>query len=167
MTWSRWLWQTSKRLLFATPIALTITDTVGCLCVVEGRSMQPTFNPQGCQLVDRVLLDKLSARTYNFTRGDVVVLRSPEDPKLRLIKRLIALPGDWVTAPGTYEILQVPKGHCWVEGDNSALSFDSKAFGAVPLALLEGRVTYVLWPPTRIHSVDRQMPLGRVLSQRT
>jgi len=92
---------------------------------------------------------------------------SPEDPKLRLIKRLIALPGDWVTAPGTYEILQVPKGHCWVEGDNSALSFDSKAFGAVPLALLEGRVTYVLWPPTRIHSVDRQMPLGRVLSQRT
>jgi signal peptidase I len=27
-------------------------------------------------------------------RGDIVVIRSPEDPGLELVKRLIALPGD-------------------------------------------------------------------------
>jgi hypothetical protein len=27
--------------------------------------------------------------------------------------------------------LQVPKGHCWVEGDNAEVSFDSKSFGPV------------------------------------
>ena len=33
--------------------------------------------------------------------------RSPLEPKMWLVKRLIALQGDWVTVPGTYEILQV------------------------------------------------------------
>jgi len=38
--------------------------------------MQPTFNPEGQLLSDRVILDKLSARYCTFQRGDVIVLRS-------------------------------------------------------------------------------------------
>ncbi|GBG72033.1 hypothetical protein CBR_g10968 [Chara braunii] len=92
---------------------------------------------------------------------------SPEEPKVCLVKRLIALQGDWVSVPGTYDITQVPKGHCWVEGDNPMVSSDSKAFGPVPLALLEGRVTHVIWPPTRAGRVESRVPEGRVLLRRT
>jgi hypothetical protein len=31
--------------------------------------------------------------------------------------------------------LQVPKGHCWVEGDNAEVSFDSKSFGPVSVTI--------------------------------
>ncbi|KAL9259380.1 Mitochondrial ATP-independent inner membrane protease subunit 1b-like protein [Drosera capensis] len=34
----------------------------------------------------------------------------------------------------------VPKGHVWVQGDNVYESRDSCTFGAVPYALLQGRV---------------------------
>lgn len=32
-------------------------------------------------------------------------------------------------------VVKVPEGHCWVEGDNSASSFDSRSFGPVCLPL--------------------------------
>lgn len=37
------------------------------------------------------------------------------------------------------EMIQVPEGHVWVEGDNLAWSRDSRVFGAVPMALIRGR----------------------------
>jgi inner membrane protease subunit 2 len=61
--------------------------------------------------------------------------------------------------------VQVPKGHCWVEGDNAEVSLDSKSFGPIPLALLKGRVTNVIWPPSRFGRVESHLPEGRVLSQ--
>lgn len=47
------------------------------------------------------------------------------------MKRLIALPGEWMQLPGSSEVVKIPEGHCWVEGDNSAHSWDSRAFGPV------------------------------------
>lgn len=35
--------------------------------------------------------------------------------------------------------LQVPKGHVWLEGDNPLNSTDSRQYGPVPWALLQGR----------------------------
>ncbi|RRT79895.1 hypothetical protein B296_00004675 [Ensete ventricosum] len=55
--------------------------------------------------------------------------RSPTDHKKTFVKRLIALPGDWVQVPESSEILKIPEGHCWVEGDNAACSLDSRSFG--------------------------------------
>jgi inner membrane protease subunit 2 len=108
----------------------------GSVATMHGGSMEPTLHsggnePFGYLKADLLYLDKMSLRNYTFSRGDVVVFRSPLEPKMWLVKRLIALPSDWVTVPGTYEILQVPKGHCWVEGDNAEVSFDSKSFGPV------------------------------------
>ena len=37
------------------------------------------------------------------------------------------------------EMIQVPEGHIWVEGDNLAWSRDSRFYGAVPMALVKGR----------------------------
>lgn len=33
----------------------------------------------------------------------------------------------------------------------------------VPLALIEARVTHILWPPSRIQRVQSVMPVGRLL----
>ena len=40
------------------------------------------------------------------------------------------------------EMIQVPEGHVWVEGDNLSWSRDSRFFGPVPLALVRGRSSW-------------------------
>lgn len=52
------------------------------------------------------------------------------------MKRIIALPGDWVGTRQTYDVVKVPEGHCWVEGDNPECSMDSRSFGPVRYHLL-------------------------------
>lgn len=37
------------------------------------------------------------------------------------------------------EMIQVPEGHVWVEGDNLGWSRDSRVYGPVPMALIRGR----------------------------
>ncbi|KAJ0610820.1 putative signal peptidase I [Helianthus annuus] len=57
---------------------------------------------------------------------------------------------------------RVPEGHCWVEGDNSAFSSDSRTYGPIPLGLIRGRVTHVIWPPQRMKKVDRRIAQDRL-----
>ncbi|GAQ83286.1 mitochondrial inner membrane protease subunit 2 [Klebsormidium nitens] len=120
--------------------------------------MQPTLNPPDRTFEDRILLDKLSVWGYKYRRGDVVVLRAPDRPNEFLVKRLIGLQGDWVSNPETQDMTRIPDGKCWVEGDNAAASSDSREYGAVPLALLEGRVSHILWPPQRIGRMQSRPP---------
>lgn len=40
------------------------------------------------------------------------------------------------------EMIQVPEGHVWLEGDNLAWSRDSRVYGAVPMALIKGRSSW-------------------------
>jgi len=70
--------------------------------LVQGWSMHPTLAPD-----ERVLFDRLAYRFGEPQRGDVVLAAHPHTPKLRVIKRIAALPGDSVrlTAWG-----------CWVNG---------------------------------------------------
>ncbi|XP_022632228.1 mitochondrial inner membrane protease subunit 2-like [Vigna radiata var. radiata] len=95
---------------------------------------------------------------YKFSNGDVVVFRSPTNHKETDIKRIAALPGEWYGTHHNNDVIKIPLGHCWVEGDNSASSIDSKSFGPIPLALIRGRVTHVVWPPQRIGSVKSTPP---------
>ena len=39
-------------------------------------------------------------------------------------------------------MMQVPRGHVWLEGDNIENSHDSRMFGPVPKALIKSRVFY-------------------------
>ncbi|KAL3131778.1 hypothetical protein ABBQ38_007495 [Trebouxia sp. C0009 RCD-2024] len=149
-----------------TPVVVTVNDLVGGPATVHGRSMQPTLNPLGSTSIDLVLVDKLSIRLFKYSRGDVVLLRSPVCPDAVLIKRLVALEGDWLTLPDCVDIAKIPQGHCWVEGDNPELSEDSRnKYGPVPLALIEGRVTHVLWPPSRLSRIPPVNPHRRLLMQ--
>ena len=56
------------------------------------------------------------------------------------------------TAVGLPEMVVVPPGHVWVEGEHpegSRWSVDSNTYGPVPLGLLVGRVEAVVWPWAR------------------
>ena len=44
----------------------------------------------------------------------------------------------------------MPEGHCWLLGDNLEESRDSRTYGPVPLALIRGKVTTKIWPPSSL-----------------
>lgn len=43
-------------------------------------------------------------------------------------------------------VVVVPRGHVWVEGDNAANSLDSRQYGPIPLGLIRSRAVLRLWP---------------------
>lgn len=127
--------------------------------VVTGGSMAPT-------LVDgeRVLVLRRPGR---IARGDVLVFRNPHDPAELLVKRVLALPAETITAaggqvwvgdlllaepyarPGTavgdLAPARVPGDHYFVVGDDRANSMDSRRFGPIPRELVVGKVLCSLW----------------------
>jgi len=90
-----------------------------------------------------------------YERGDVVAFRSPQEYGKLLVKRLIALPGDKVKTLPPYPDTEIviPEGHGWLEGDDPFNSEDSNHFGPVPLALIDSKLAYVLWPLGRVGAI--------------
>lgn len=88
--------------------------------------------------------------------GDLVAVSAPDAPRqappeLLTVRRL---PGQ--LAPQQHRPFElVGAGRVWVEG-RAAEGRDSRQWGAVPLALLRGRASHVVWPPARWQSVPRQ-----------
>ncbi|XP_072975692.1 uncharacterized protein [Typha angustifolia] len=165
-TWNS-LWQTSKTFISTYLIGTTITDRYLTIVPVRGSSMDPTFAASSTTFPeslrgDLALAERLCLEKYKFSHGDVIIFKSPYDHKRIFVKRLIALPGDWIQVPESSEILKIPEGHCWVEGDNANSSWDSRSFGPIPLGLVQGRVTHVIWPPQRISRIERKIAEGRV-----
>ncbi|KJE97564.1 inner membrane protease subunit 2 [Capsaspora owczarzaki ATCC 30864] len=149
------------RSLVILPLAITLTDSVASVAGVQGRSMQPTLNPDIA--VDHILLDKWSVRDHRHRRGEVVVLWSPDEPTVAVIKRIIALEGDVVkTLSYKDPFVKIPRGHCWVEGDNHIHSRDSNTFGPIPVALIDARATHVIWPPARIQKIETVVSPDRI-----
>jgi len=135
-----------------------------CVCwvhMVNGESMTPILNPQapwynrwGPQDI------VLGFKCVQPRKGDIVVARDPYLNR-RIVKRIVALEDEDVvqvlrTGSGHEELLvsRVPRGHCWIEGDNHRESVDSRNFGAIPLGLVESVVSMVLWPFWRIKVLD-------------
>ncbi|KAJ2895869.1 LexA/Signal peptidase [Zalerion maritima] len=48
--------------------------------------------------------------------------------------------------PGEKKMIQVPKGHVWLAGDNQTASRDSRTYGPVPMALIKGKVIAQWYP---------------------
>jgi len=130
-------------------------------------SMAPYLNPG-----DRVLVTPLGYRLHSVRRGDVIVFKTPAKARAlggnRLIKRVIALPGETVEsrdgklyvngkqlaekylppATVTENVAKqtIPKGRYWVMGDNRGNSADSRFFGTIPRGSIVGRAFFHLWP---------------------
>ncbi|KAK6125968.1 hypothetical protein DH2020_040276 [Rehmannia glutinosa] len=180
MATPNFLWSLAKKYFTAGLIGLTISDRYASFMAVRGSSMSPTLNPYNENstafvLDDYVLVEKLCLQRYKFSRGDVVVFRSSSPPGLDVasllkelsspsnykeknVKRIAAMPGDWIHLP-SLDTVRVPEGHCWVVGDNAACSMDSRSFGPIPLGLICGRVTHVVWPPQRIGGVNSKISM--------
>ncbi|RZC77220.1 hypothetical protein C5167_001385 [Papaver somniferum] len=100
---------------------LHVTNTYICSpALVYGPSMLPTFSLTG----GLVLGEKISPRLGKVNNGDIVLVRSPENPKKTINKCILGMEGDSVTYlidPQNSEKCQtitVPKGHIWIQGDN-------------------------------------------------
>lgn len=106
----------------------------------HGESMLPTLNYTG----DYVHVNKYYRRGRNVQIGDLIVATKPTDPGQRVCKRITGMPGDVICvdpSSGDYDrYITVPKGHCWVTGDNLTQSLDSRSYGVLPLGLIKGRI---------------------------
>ncbi|KAL4576735.1 hypothetical protein LXL04_012834 [Taraxacum kok-saghyz] len=157
------LWNVCKSSFTFGLIGLTISDRFASIVPVRGLSMSPTLNPHestslGLFTDDHVLVEKRCLTNYKFSHGDVVVFCSPSSYKEKHIKRITAMAGDWISVPYSYDAVKIPEGHCWVEGDNPTNSLDSRSFGPIPVGLIRGRVTHIMWPPQRVGKVDTRFP---------
>ncbi|KAH9998428.1 peptidase S24/S26A/S26B/S26C [Russula vinacea] len=137
---------------------MTVFTQVGCtIRAVTGNSMQPTLNPDLSRPRDVALFNRWSVVIKRrYERGDIVAFRSPQEYGKLLVKRLIALPGDKVKTLPPYPDTEVviPAGHGWLEGDAPFNSEDSNHFGPVPLALIDSKLSCVLWPLDRVRAID-------------
>jgi signal peptidase I len=144
---------------------------------VEMTSMDPTFKPNDC-----IMVDKLTYRFRGPHRGEVVILWPPKDrvsTKNPYIKRVIGLPGETVKIEGGQvyimkkgsdeflllsEVLPsvsvtpecrndgtwvIEKGQYFVLGDNRDESSDSSVWGTVPRKNFIGKTWLRYWPMSR------------------
>ena len=123
---------------------------------VHDESLTPALRPG-----DRILADPRWGP--GLDRGALVVLRDPEVPARRLVKRVVALPGETVTWDRNGYRLIGPRNadaasggrvaelraEVFVVGDRRELSRDSRAFGPVPLDSILGVVWYRTGPAGR------------------
>lgn len=140
---------------------------IGSISATSGISMLPTI-PHNFGAQPWIMTSKLHRRGRNIRVGDVVIYAHPMIPGAQGAKRVVGMPGDFVSVltPGKRdedmddesivggevreEMIQVPEGHCWLAGDNLEWSRDSRVFGPVPLGLVRGKVLAIIWPWSRM-----------------
>jgi inner membrane protease subunit 1 len=138
---------------------------IGGVNGTDGISMVPTI-PHSYRGHPYILYSSLNRRGRNIRVGDVITYTHPLFPKQQGCKRVIGMPGDFVSVvtPGRTnddseaedvdgkwasvkeQMVRVPEGHCWVAGDNLEWSRDSRLYGPLPLGLVKSKVLAVILP---------------------
>ncbi|MBQ5514076.1 MAG: signal peptidase I [Oscillospiraceae bacterium] len=138
---------------------ILFSSVIGLVCT-RGRSMEPTLSDGAWAIILRIC--------YTPKRGDIIVLKQPEDEKI-IIKRVIAVGGDevFVNPQGdvyvnserieepylinhepvykyTLEPVEVSDGCVWVLGDNRNNSTDSRVIGEIPISNILGKVIFTI-----------------------
>ncbi len=147
-------------------IAVFITLFLAQATQVYGQSMEPNLHAG-----QRLIVEKISYHFHPPRRGDIVVLRLPEQKGTFLIKRVVGLPGEtieirdqrvfingqpldepYLSRPIRYSMppRHIPEDSIFVLGDNRDFSNDSHSFGPVPLSNVVGRAWIRYWPPDQI-----------------
>ena len=117
-------------------------------------------------LQDWVWVNCWRGARLDISRGDLLIYISPKDPDELLIKRVIALENDlvrtdgrWAEETGNDDLVRIPRGHAWLQGDNLSNTVDSNKYGPVSLGLTIGVATHIVWPPGRISKLDNKAGL--------
>ena len=162
-----------KFTLMALAIVIPLRTFVAEPFIVSGASMDPTFETGQYLVVDQL--------SYDFNtpqRGDVVIFKYPNDPKLYFIKRIIGLPGETLSMDtGKVTIINkdspaglllpepyITKDHqtsdtfsiklgpteYFVMGDNRPQSSDSRSWGPLESKFIIGRPILRLIPFSQI-----------------
>lgn len=140
---------------------------------VEMVSMLDTLEPG-----DHMLIDKLTPRFDDYSRGDIVVFHPPADydEGTPYIKRVIGEPGDTIAIKDgavyvngvrldepyvhypieadAWDQITVPAGELIVMGDHRDASSDSRAFGPIPISDVIGRAVLRFWPLDKLGIVQ-------------
>jgi signal peptidase I len=128
-------------------------------------SMEPTL-----LIGDHIIVNKHIYKTSMPKRGDVVVFKYPENPKVEYLKRLIGEPGDTIEIAGRtvfingkplkenyvqyidsgsidahFGPVHIPSGNYFVLGDNRDNSADSRYWGFLPRENLTGKPLFIYW----------------------
>jgi len=170
-----WIKSFGSTLVFA----WVFTHGVAQATIVPSESMSPTILVGDHFFLDKVafpanypkVLQKyLPPRVIH--RGDIVALWSPENPNIRLVKRVIGLPGEtlelrhrvlfindrkvdesYVIHIDPQEVgrrdnfgpIRIPPDHFFLMGDNRDNSNDSRFWGLAPRENFIGKPLFVYW----------------------
>jgi signal peptidase I len=154
-------------------ILFLVINGISARIRVDGYSMEPTL-----QSGEFVIVNKLSYRLGEPSRGDIVVFHFPRNPDQEYIKRIIGLPGDevrikdgmvyvnenlleeaYIQGPPSYVgNWKVPTDALFVLGDNRNNSSDSHNWGWVPTDYIIGKAVFVYWPPTEWGLIEGPFP---------
>ncbi len=152
--------------ILAVVIYLVVQTFVVQTYQIHQQSMVPTLRPQ-----QHLLVDKLTPRFDDYSRGDVIVFRPPDatEDETPFIKRVIGEGGDTIEIRNGRVMVNgvaleepylegeqteafgeqrwtVPETDIFVLGDNRGASDDSRAFGTVPVDQVIGRAWLRFWP---------------------
>lgn len=145
------IWGWAKSLFIGLAIALFVKIFIFSPYTVQGASMEPTLHNE-----ERLFVNKFTAFTDSFNRGDIVIIKRPDETD-RYVKRIIGLPGDIILMENDQLLvnsevveesylkenmedakqqsmkltedfgpIEVPAGSYFVMGDNRLVSMDSR-----------------------------------------
>jgi signal peptidase I len=148
---------------------------------VEGLSMFATLDDN-----DYLIANKIDYRLHAPQRGDIIILRPPNNNSTDFIKRVIALPGerllirDGVVYINGHRLIEpylpeawvvfanwpannpngmvIPANEYFVMGDNRNKSQDSRYFGPIGRDRIDGRAWFRIWPINHFGDIYSQMP---------
>lgn len=150
-------------LVAAAIIAVLVQRYAYAQLIVHNISMQKTLY-DGQRLIE----DRWTYHFHEPRRGDIVIINGPE-ADVRLIKRVIALPGDqldikdgivWLngdplpepyangkTEPNDMTLpYTVGDNQLFVMGDNREYSLDSRLIGPIAISSIEGKAVFRIYP---------------------
>ncbi|XP_040835968.1 mitochondrial inner membrane protease subunit 1 isoform X3 [Ochotona curzoniae] len=123
--------------------------------------MEPTI-----QNSDIVFAENLSRHFHGIHRGDIVIAKSPSDPRSNICKRVIGLEGDKILTTSPSDFFKshsyVPTGHVWLEGDNLQNSTDSRYYGPIPYGLIRGRIFFKVQLSCSLYSIQINFEIFRL-----
>jgi signal peptidase I len=149
---------------------------------VEGLSMFATLDDN-----DYLIANKIDYRLHAPQRGDIIILRPPNNNSTDFIKRVIALPGErllirdavvyinghrliepylpeaWTVntswnESGNPDGTVIPTNQYFVMGDNRNRSQDSRFFGPIGRDRIDGRAWFRIWPLGHFGDIYSQVP---------